>query len=125
MLSTSPQPTGTEFETLKDINPVLGSSQSGSGPIQLDVSEINSCADLPVGRLCVQVNPEGYRADFYRPKKSSRIYVDFNLICSNHSPIGDKGAFWVEPDQHRSYVFKTGHGVKPCAAKLWVTSCQS
>ena len=68
-----------------------GYSQSAEGEIVLDLNEVNTCADIPWGRLCASVDPQGYRAAFYRPTGRSRIYVDFNLICDNHSAIGDRG----------------------------------
>ena len=118
--SVDPQAAASESATPTDINPVPGYSQSAEGEIVLDLNEVNTCADIPWGRLCASVDPQGYRAAFYRPTGRSRIYVDFNLICDNHSAIGDQGAFWTEPGQNRSYVFQTGHGVRPCAVRLYL-----
>lgn len=59
------------------------------------------------GQICIDYDPQGYRALLIQSSPSNYDWMDFNLYCYNGRWFGDAGAFVASPGQH-SYVFQVG-----------------
>ncbi|MFI5975435.1 hypothetical protein [Streptomyces sp. NPDC051452] len=77
-----------------------------------------SCANTSGGStVCIENDPDGYRATVTPWLDLDGSTLDFNLRCANGRWFGDGGAFNAQTGYRRSYIFKVG-SQGSCFARL-------
>ncbi|GGO93240.1 hypothetical protein [Wenjunlia tyrosinilytica] len=66
------------------------------------------CSAAGISTVCINDDPDGYRASVTPWYDLANDTLDFNLWCANGTWYGDEGSFVAEFGKEKSYIFKVG-----------------